>query len=124
MEKAAHSSQILPAICVLGSWSSGTSAVAGNFADFEQWLGPWLREKTALARDAGYEQIVIKHPLLMLLVRRIDPVCVAKWAMVTRPLEQIEATRKRRRWQATFGEQGAKTLYPAAFSALVALEQS
>ena len=171
MGEAAKSAQALPVICVLGSWSSGTSAVAGYIAKagayscpphfrtndprtpatfeatelqarcnavidegtlrkrgsieaFQQWLGPWLREKSVLAREAGYDQIVIKHPLLMMLVRSVEHVCNAKWVMVTRPLDKIEATRKRRGWRSTLGEEGAKTLYPAAFSALVALEQS
>ncbi|MFU7528111.1 hypothetical protein [Qipengyuania sp. ASV99] len=162
---------MLPVICVLGSWSSGTTAVAGYIAkagawpcpphflinddkspeslesaalrarcqdvfdertlikvgsvrDFTAWLGPWLQEQSHIACDAGRTHIVIKHPLLSLLVRPVSECCEAKWVMVTRPLEQIEATRIRRKWPVIYGELGAKTLYPAAFSALVRLGQS
>ena len=171
MTRADHSAEPLPVICVLGAFSSGTSAIAGyiakagayscpphfvlndpraphslepvelrrqccavidertlrktgDLAAFERWLSQWLRDQSAQARAAGCHHLVIKHPLLMALVPSIARTCNAQWVMVTRPLSQIEQTRNRRRWHPALGEQGAKALYPLAFSSLVALEQT
>ncbi len=67
--------------------------------------------------------MLIKHALLALLVPQIDKVCSPQFVLVTRPLDQIDRTRLRRKWHATCGQAGALVIYSAAFSNLTDMER-
>ena len=100
-----------------------TLSKAGDDEGFCRWLAPWLGEQSRLARREGCTHLLIKHALLALLAPQIDKVCSPQFVLVTRPLDQIERTRLRRKWHATFGQAGARVIYSAAFSNLTDMER-
>jgi len=55
--------------------------------------------------------IALKHPLSALLIRKICDTFETRLIYVMRSLEQIEQTRRRRRWPANFGAEGAEVIY-------------
>jgi hypothetical protein len=70
-------------------------------------------EKQELGRydPAGGPPIFLKHPLAVLLLPQLARVFETKLVSVMRSVEEIEATRLRRRWPAHFGQQGAEIVY-------------
>ncbi|WP_375255851.1 hypothetical protein [Yoonia sp.] len=92
----------------------------GKQQDFIVWFDAWWAEQCDEAARQHRTHIVLKQPLQTLLLpflkQRIDPIFV----FVTRPLKDIERTRRRRNWPAVYGAAGADALYKAAFNFLVA----
>lgn len=65
--------------------------------------------------------VFLKYPLSALLLPQICQCFDTRLIVVTRPLQAIEATRRRRNWPGQYGEAGAKVLYSRLFSAFVEL---
>lgn len=80
-----------------------------------------LEFRTHLERQAedGAAPLFLKYPLSALLIPEICRVFAARLVYVLRPMQAIEATRERRRWNLQFGAVGAQVLYSAMFQALV-----
>lgn len=93
----------------------------GRFVDF---FGPWLAAKRQEAAAGGHAAVVLKHPLAAFVLQPILAVCEPHFLVVLRPLPQIETSRLRRRWHAIYGQDGARQIYGAAFSGLIAAGRS
>jgi hypothetical protein len=68
--------------------------------------------------------VFLKYPLSALIIPQICNVFETKLIYVLRPLEDIEQTRLRRRWNPELGRKGAEVIYTAMFRALVETEDS
>ena len=80
-----------------------------------------------LLADAGFSNndvVVLKTPLASLCLRHISRAVDTSVIMVHRPLEEIEATRKRRNWQAVYGAAGAQVIYSRLLSDVIELNMS
>ncbi len=88
--------------------------------DLSTFLIDWLKVQRIRARDNGQRSIVLKHPLAALALDTIITVADPKFVVGLRPLDQIEATRTRRGWHPIYGRSGAKQIYEAVFSGLLA----
>ena len=92
----------------------------GDPKAFVAFFDIWWDRECAKARTAGQTHIVLKYALQTLVLpylhKRLDPAIIC----VTRPLNEIERTRKRRNWHMTYGARGAKALYDTATDYLVA----
>lgn len=84
---------------------------------FRDWFAVWIEQEGERARAAGQTQIVIKHPLLAFFIADVQAVCQPTFAVVTRELVHIEATRRRRGWLPVYGRRGAQALYNKIFGA-------
>ena len=86
----------------------------GDPEDFVAFFERWWRSESEKAVRKGASHVVLKHALqtfvLPYLKQRLNP----KFILVTRPLGEIEATRKRRRWKHVHGRAGAATIHKAA----------
>ncbi|MEN9316993.1 MAG: hypothetical protein RIS35_3386 [Pseudomonadota bacterium] len=102
----------------------------------EQALKPLVDRKTVIAmleefargplaaalRQAGHPPttpVLLKHGLPAMFLREFAEVFDLRVIGVLRPLKAIEATRKRRKWQASFGRAGAITIYTKLMQHLV-----
>jgi hypothetical protein len=66
--------------------------------------------------------IFLKHPLSALVIPQICEVFDTRLIYVVRSMQDIEATRIRRRWPEHFGIKGAELIYTCMFTALVNYE--
>jgi hypothetical protein len=97
-------------------------------------LWPGMSEETILAkltdfqsrlveRDRGDAEgrypYVLKHPMAALIIPQIVKVFQPKLLYVTRPLREIEASRRRRRWPEIMGGMGAARIYSAMMHAVL-----
>lgn len=80
--------------------------------------GP-LRQARLAAGVPAEQPVLLKHALPALLLPELAQVFDLKVIGVLRPLEQIEATRQRRRWGSSFGRAGAQVVYQALFKQLI-----
>lgn len=71
------------------------------------------------ARKLGFAALALKHPLQTFILPYLDKVIEPKYIFVTRPLEQIEATRLRRKWHPVYGALGANIIYQTAMKFLI-----
>lgn len=65
------------------------------------------------------QPVILKHGLAALLLPQLETVFDLRIVGVLRPLEDIEATRRRRGWQAHLGAVGAGIIYDKLFSHLL-----
>ena len=90
--------------------------------------GPEFQDglKTLLENaDTGAdESVVLKAPLASVCLQHISRAVETTVIMVHRPLEEVEATRKRRNWHAVYGAAGAQVIYSRLLSDLIGLNQS
>jgi len=63
--------------------------------------------------------IFLKYPLSALVIPQICDVFETRLVYVVRSVQDIEATRRRRRWPEQFGAKGAEVIYTCMFTALV-----
>lgn len=84
---------------------------------FREWLAPWLAAEQERARDLGLTHIVLKHPLLAFFTEDLRAVCSPRLLIVTRPVDDIEASRQRRQWHPVYGRAGAGPIYNQIFTA-------
>lgn len=82
-----------------------------------------FREKLVADGAEGENQapIFLKYPLSALLIPQIAKVFETRLVYVLRPMQDIEATRKRRGWTPNLGAAGAQALYSKMFQVLVDL---
>jgi hypothetical protein len=78
-----------------------------------------FREHLAQQADDGAPPLFLKYPPSALLIPEICRAFATRLVYVLRPMQAIESTRERRRWQFHLGAAGAQVLYPAMFQALV-----
>jgi hypothetical protein len=71
------------------------------------------RQKYGFYDLDGTVPILFKYPLSALLISQICQVFDTRLVYVTRSLEDIERTRRRRNWPAQYGRQGAEVIYRA-----------
>ena len=69
----------------------------------------------------GRYPYAIKHPMAALIIPQIVSVFGPRLIYVTRPLKEIEASRRRRRWPETMGGKGAARIYSAMIHAVIDL---
>ena len=91
----------------------------GDFHQFHSFFKNYIDSELQKSKELGFETIALKHPLqtfiLPYLKRHLNP----KFVFVTRPIDQIEATRVRRRWHPIYGALGAKQIYSVATDFLI-----
>lgn len=91
----------------------------GDTTEFTRFFEAFWEAEVAKAMAQGFGAIALKHPLQALVLpylqRRLKP----KYLFVTRPLDDIEKTRIRRKWHATCGAAGAKHISAVATNFLV-----
>ena len=92
----------------------------GDPAAFYKAFDAWYAQEVRQAKGEGCTHIVLKHPLQTLALPYLDRKLSPYYVFVTRPLEDIEQTRMRRRIHSIYGKKGAKLLYLNAFNYLVA----
>jgi len=68
---------------------------------------------------ASPRPMFLKHPLSAFAIPQICNVFETKLIYVLRPLTDIEATRRRRRWPPQFGKRAAEAIYASMFRVLV-----
>jgi len=86
---------------------------------FVNYFKPWLEGELAKATQMGLPFVVLKHPIAALALTDILTVCSPEVLVVSRPLDQIEQSRLRRRWHRVYGAEGANKIYSAAFNGLI-----
>lgn len=79
----------------------------------------FLREACRQRGVAEDGPILLKYPLSAVIIGEIARAFDTRLIVVLRPLDRIEATRKRRNWHPNFGEIGAKVIYTHIFNHLV-----
>ncbi len=92
----------------------------GSMESFAAFFEPWWNEQLDKARAVGKEHIVLKHPLQSFILPYLDEKLDPTYVLVTRPFEDIESTRVRRKWTASFGAEGAKLIYVTSYNFLTA----
>tara|TARA_Y100001960_G_C14772971_1_gene881290 strand:+ start:997 stop:1617 length:621 start_codon:yes stop_codon:yes gene_type:complete len=88
----------------------------GSIENFTTFFEKWLGEQITIAKNIDATHIALKHPLQIFLLPRIEQITKVKYVVVTRPLIDIENTRKRRNWRPVYGEAGAKVIYREIYS--------
>jgi hypothetical protein len=73
----------------------------------------------AISRAPEAQPLMLKHGLAPLFLQELCALFEVRIVGVLRPLEAIEATRVRRNWLPSFGQQGAEVIYRALFDHLV-----
>jgi hypothetical protein len=63
--------------------------------------------------------IFLKHPLSALIIPQICATFETRLIYLFRPLRDIEASRRRRKWAAQYGAKGAGIIYSHMFNALI-----
>jgi len=72
----------------------------------------------ACDKEAGVP-IFLKHPLAALVIPQICQTFETRLVYAVRPLRDIEATRRRRKWLEQYGAKGAGIIYSQMFTALI-----
>ncbi len=155
-------------IIIAGSWSSGTTAIAGALDQLGASTAPpylqsndpknpnvfeslsfrkiilsyasenplsvdrrrsreiqqQLRSFRQELANQGEQVVALKMPLASICMPELVPALDPHIIVVTRPMENIEATRRRRKWPALYGQEGAQAIYSRLFGDLIALERS
>ena len=83
-----------------------------------------FRDRLIKGEFGAYDQeagvpIFLKHPLAALVIPQICQTFKTRLVYALRPLRDIEATRRRRKWLEQYGAKGAGTIYSHMFTALV-----
>lgn len=80
--------------------------------------------RAELESQGGSRLIGLKMPLACLCIAPLAAVFQPYFVVVHRPLDEIEASRRRRGWPAVYGAQGAQRLYSRIFSDLATARRS
>ena len=78
---------------------------------FEKFFSKWIEEQKTLAKNIGKTFLVLKHPLKIFALHIIEKYIDPHFLVVTRPIEEIEQTRIRRKWPDVYGRKGAILIY-------------
>jgi hypothetical protein len=78
-----------------------------------------FRSRIETALGPSPVPLFLKDALAALIIEPICAVFDTRLVFVIRPLEEIEATRLRRKWHERYGAKGARVIYAAMFDALV-----
>ena len=92
----------------------------GNMEEFKNFFDKFWKEETQKAFKAGFTSIVLKHPLQVLIMPYLNNRLQPLFVFCTRPFNEIESSRKRRKWHPVYGEYGAKKLNSIAVEYLIA----
>ncbi len=96
---------------LVAAFDEKTLKPKGAGADFAPDFEDWLNDEIAAAADDGASTLVIIHALLSMVLPALQEIASPRYVVITRPFDDIEATRQRRNWPATFGELGARIIY-------------
>lgn len=91
----------------------------GDAENFETFFESFFHSEVQKAEKLGLEAIALKHPLQTFVLPYLNSFLRPKYVLVTRPVEEIEATRERRRWPPIYGAQGAQRIYSTATKFLI-----
>ncbi len=78
---------------------------------FEELFSNWIEAQSAQASDHGYTHLILKHPLLIFFLPTVYRYCDVSLVYVTRNIDAVETTRKRRNWPENFGKAGALKIH-------------
>ena len=90
---------------------SPTFEQKGTEVVFEKFFCKWIEEQKTLAKNIGKTFLVLKHPLKIFALHIIEKYIDPHFLVVTRPIEEIEQTRIRRKWPDVYGRKGAILIY-------------
>lgn len=96
--------------------TASTSLIMAALREFRD--GPLAQAR----REGGIDEqqpVLLKHGLAALTLPELSSVFDLRIIGVLRPLEAIEATRRRRRWPLYLGSDGAKVIYSHMFNHLI-----
>ena len=79
------------------------------------WFQDWKKTQESIAIQQGHNYLVLKHPLLAYYIQDLRS-AADRIILITRPLQDIEKTRRRRGWHKTYGNSGAKLIYSKLFN--------
>jgi hypothetical protein len=100
-------------------FNEATLKQMGRDEDFKSFFTRFWYDECRKARAAKSNHIVLKHPLQSLILPYLDTFLSPDYILVTRPFENIEKTRVRRRWLPIYGRQGAQIIYSTTFNFLI-----
>lgn len=84
----------------------------GSLEDFASFFSGWLQTQITTAAGIGKKFMVIKHPLTIFALKKIQPfLSNPSYIVLKRPLGDIEASRLRRSWDPLYGKEGAEIIY-------------
>ena len=84
----------------------------GSLNDFAEFFSRWIKTQTITASGVGKRFMVIKHPLTIFALEKIQPfLCKPSYIVLKRPLDDVEKSRIRRGWGPVYGREGAQTIY-------------
>lgn len=86
----------------------------GTVEEFETFFRVFWQEELQRALDNGCNHIVLKHPLQILILDYLQNYINPKYLFLTRPMQEIERSRLRRRWHPIYGASGAVKLQKIA----------
>jgi hypothetical protein len=87
-------------------------------------LAAWSEAEEKKAEQGGWRGLAIKLPHLAFFLPEVCAAWDPDFLVMTRQLNAIETTRKRRAWQPYLGAAGAKAIYNKVFGDLLALQRS
>ena len=117
----------------LASWKNFASEVTGIASvgsvcrPASASVGSRLARQQAVAAFSAFDQqmladidgpIMLKHPLSALFIDELTEVFDCQIVTVVRDFDDVERTRKRRKWSQYFGSKGAKIIYLALVNAI------
>lgn len=85
---------------------------------FKNGFQSWYKKQLTGAQQSGSSRISLTHPLAAFLCHEISQVTQPTYVVLTRPFEQIEATRKSIAGHENLGRIGAQKIYDQIFSYL------
>lgn len=101
------------------SYKEGLDRVA-----LQKALTAWSQAEERKAAQGGWRGLAIKLPHLAFFLPEVCAAWNPEFLVMTRRLDDIERTRKRRAWQPYLGAAGAKAIYGKLFGDLLALQCS
>ena len=79
---------------------------------FAEFFPNWINTQKKTAKGINKRFIVIKHPLTIFALEKIQPYLLhPSYIVLKRPLEDIENSRLRRGWTKAYGKEGASVIY-------------
>ena len=91
----------------------------GSVEKFEHFFEEFYSHESEIAQSLGFQTVALKHPLQTFILPYLNTFLRPVYVLVTRPLNKIEATRRRRNWHSVYGESGARQIYKAAMDFFV-----
>ena len=102
-------------------FESSLTPTGRDLNQFYMWFDRWIKNEERLSDDRKTNILVIKHALLAFHIKRLSELDDFVFCLITRPLERIESTRKRRGWHPVYGAAGAKKIYSIALNTFIQL---